>query len=136
MPRFVSDAVAVIVLIAAVVASFAVAGVVAPRYLSQYAGIGMQVGAELRSSGIQTEAQLVRAGDRLVVLLYNFGEAPVAVSYYVLCNSTDGYFLVSSGSATVRPGEVRSLVVRGTGSPPCYLLVEESNVVTYKVLES
>ncbi|MEM4854737.1 MAG: hypothetical protein QXE75_04890 [Sulfolobales archaeon] len=137
MCRGVSELVAVLMLIGATSAAFLTVLYVVPAYFRSYIAASVEHSFRLTSIGISTEGHLKRIGTRLIVFIYNHGDSPLVVGYRVTCTSRGASSYVG-GEDSVYIGRNNLYVKVYDNAPPgvCYLIVEEPNLVIYKVVES
>ncbi|MEM4863158.1 MAG: hypothetical protein QW706_08290 [Candidatus Nezhaarchaeales archaeon] len=137
MSKGISELVALLMLVGVTSAVFLAILYVVPAYFRSYAAMGVEYGYRLTSVGVSTNGHLKRVGSQLVVFVYNYGDRPTTVSYRVTCTS-GGTSTYVGGEDNVYVGR-NSLYVKVYSNAPagvCYLVVEEPNLVIYKVVES
>jgi len=146
--RGVSELVAFLVLMGAVTVVFTSALIIIPQYFQQYNRVAMQASQAVSLSGLRTEAVLVRQCSTthcsLIILLYNSEADPTRVNYYVYCESSDGLrsqfvgreenVVVYGGSRHVKV--YQNIPKSSIADMVCYLVVEEPNLLVYKVVET
>lgn len=129
--------VSTLLLVGATALSFIAIMYVVPAYFSSYLAMGTDAASSVQLFGVSTDGHLKRVGSRLVVFIFNHGDSPVTVSYTVYC--------LQAGTSTTVGGESGVLIGRSSlftkvYSPAptgvCFLVVEEPNAITYKVVES
>jgi len=141
--RSISEIVALLILLVAVLAAFVAVFVVVPKYFAAYNSIAVKASYSQTLEGIQTSAALSKhSSDYLAALIYNHGDSPATVSYYVECvdpyNPANMCFVGKADNVPIAPGDIHLKVYtnRCSSSMVCYLTVVESNTLIYKVLES
>lgn len=135
--RGVSEVVSVLLLAGVTAVAFVAIMYVVPSYFARYLSMGADVASNLALYGIFTDGHLKRVGSRLVVFVYNHGDRVVAVDYTVFCETPSGSVTVGvERGVVIGRGSLHVKVYPNAPSRVCYLVVEEPNLVTYKVVES
>jgi len=144
--RAASEVVSLLVLLAAVTASFVAILVLVPRYFATYNRVAVEASQSQLLEGYQTTASLSRykGGQYLSLMIYNAGDKMIKVNYYVECvdpkSASQRYFVGKEEGIFISPGytyqKVYSVSSTNINNKVCYLVVEEPNLLIYKVLES
>jgi len=141
--RSISEVISMLVLVVAVTVAFVTVLVVVPKYFATYNAVAMRASYSQTLEGFQTTASLSRYKSYyLVVLIYNYGSLPVKVNYYIECvnpnNTVNRCFAGREEGISISPGGTYQRVITNScrSDMICYLVVEEPNLLIYKVLES
>lgn len=134
--RGISEVVSVLLLLGVTALSFVVIMYVVPSYFGNYLRIGLDATLDMPLRGLSTDGHLKRVGKTLVVMVYNHGAEPVEISYTVFCKRTSDSTTVDIGKTVVRGGSLFTKVYQDAPSGICFLVVEEPNLITYKLVES
>ena len=141
--RGVSEVISVLALIGALTFVLAALLIIMPRAFSVYSDMATAVALTSDIPGYQTAASLSRIGyggsTVFVIIIHNYGQTPVTVTYSIYCETVyQSLVRVGGQSMTIPPGSTR-VGVHPTYSSvvkPCYAVVEEPNLLMYKVVES
>ncbi|MEM4583988.1 MAG: hypothetical protein QW611_03345 [Ignisphaera sp.] len=137
MYRGISELVALLILIGVTSLVFLSILYIVPAYFRRYTSLATEYGFKIFSTGVSTDGHLKRVDSKLIVFIYNYGNHPITVSYRVTCASDRTHTYIG-GENNVYIGR-NNLYVRiysSTAPGVCYLVVEESNSIIYKVVES
>jgi len=141
--RGISEIVSMMVLLVAVAVAFITVLVVVPKYFATYNAVAMKASFSQTLEGFQTASSLSRYKSQyLVVLIYNYGSTPIRVNYYVECinpnNTAIRCFAGKKEGVLISPSSTYQMVLSNScrSDMVCYLVVEEPNLLIYKVLES
>jgi len=142
--KAVSEVIAMLVLLVAIVVAFVASMIVIPEYFGAYNRVAKQASQSQILEGSQTSASISRhRGGYITIVIYNSGDGAVRVNYYVECvnyTTKATYFVGKGENIVISPGSTYQRVYRVSESDiankVCYLTVEEPNLLIYKVLES
>lgn len=144
--RVISETISFLILLGVLTVAFISTLVVVPKYFLLYNEVAEQASSSIHLQGYSTSATLTRcetgSSYTLYVLIHNSGEKPVRVNYVVVCEDDEITVRVGEKEGIIlQPGEVYGDVIRVENkelieSKLCFLIVEEPNILIYKVLES
>ncbi|MEM1672823.1 MAG: hypothetical protein QXL19_05805 [Ignisphaera sp.] len=133
--RGISELFAVLILVGVTSITFLAMLYILPAYLKNYISISMRHSLNTTLLGVSTDGHLKRIDSQLIVFIYNHGDNPITINYRVICVSEPPYI---DGEDNVYIDR-NNLYVKTYNNVPiaiCYLVVEEPNIIIYKVVES
>ncbi|MEM4619550.1 MAG: hypothetical protein QXE70_04420 [Ignisphaera sp.] len=133
--RGTSELFAILILTGVTTITFLASLYILPTYLKNYISIGMGHSLNTTLLGVSTDGHLKRIDSQLIVFIYNHGDNPITINYRVICTSESTY-IVGEDNVYI---DKNKLYVKTYNNVPigiCYLIVEEPNIIIYKVVES